>query len=148
LGVEKVKYLDTCQRAAKRPHKGGPECIVHNRVFASHVKNIAWQQSRLTLALLSHVGWYFNGHYGLPAELVDLRLEIQCLPELHGLFESIHRSNTLPSHMFEYLQHQREMREWVRLEGQEGFKREVAGVILSLQEPLMNALDSMVISVQ
>jgi hypothetical protein len=144
LDVEIVKYLDTCQRAAKQHHKGGPACIIHNKAFASHVKHIACQQTRERLVLLSHVAWYFNGHYGLPAELFDPRLEIQCLSELYGLFETLHKSHTLPSDLFKFLQRQRGTREWARLKGQEGFKREVAGVILSLQKPLTDALESMV----
>lgn len=144
LGVEKVKYLDACQRAPKQPHKGGPACIVQNEFFASHVTIIARQQSRATLALLAHIAWYFDAQYGLPEKLVDRKFEVQSLSELYQLFQTFQSYRNLSPRILEYLQQQRGMKEWVMSEGQERFKREVECVMLSLQESLTNVLESMV----
>ena len=148
LSVEKIKLLDACHGAGKQLHEGGPACIVQNKLLANSVTMIARQQSRSTLALLSHVAWCFNSQYGLPTELDDLSFEINSLPELERLFETLHRSHKLPSEISQRLQQQRGMREWLNSKGQEGFKWEAAGIMLSLREPLMNALENMLDYIQ
>jgi hypothetical protein len=148
LSAEKIKLLDACQRAGKQPHKGSSACIVQNEIFAIHVTEIAQQKSYMTRALLAHIAWYFNARYGFPEEHADRKFEVESFPELERLFEMLHRSHTLHSYIFEHLQQQREMKEWVKTKGEEGFKREVVGVMLTLQEPLMNALESTVSSLQ
>ena len=105
--------------------------------------SFAQQLSPVELALLAHIGWYFNSKYGLPEEIVGPKVENQPLSDMSDIavfFRCIGNGSSLSPEICHYLLGKQEIMEWAGSKSHQNFKRDAENIICSLRSSLMLAV--------